>query len=422
MALKICVVSADPALARPSGSAEYLSHVAASLRDAGARVTLLIVNPPPPRLTRLRLQPRYLAAFDGIEAFATVGFGADFLPLRPSNWLAPLRRRLGRADAAPPPTMGWTLPPPDPAGLDWAARRVAALGADAVLLNYFNMIDLVPRLSARVATAILVHDVLRLRTDSILAVGGAVDFDGAMLARERAAFARADLCVAIKPSEAAAISTIAPGAQSCVAPFGVPIADWDLDAARPPRCVFVATEAAPNRDGLGWLLTEIWPRVLRRRPDASLRVIGRAAPPDGVSWPAGVERAGFVDDLDEEYRSAAVALAPLRFGSGVKIKVIEALAAGLPCVATAVAVDGIADVAPVAGQAATAPSPLFVADDAETFAALTVEALGHPSAAALRRAARAFAAARFARGQAGGDLVPALRAAIARRRADADSR
>ena len=59
------------------------------------------------------------------------------------------------------------------------------------------------------------------------------------------------------------------------------------------------------------------------------------------SWPAGAEPVGFVPDLAAEYAGAAVALAPIRFGGGVKVKLVEALAHGLPGVATPAGAEGL---------------------------------------------------------------------------------
>jgi glycosyltransferase involved in cell wall biosynthesis len=85
--------------------------------------------------------------------------------------------------------------------------------------------------------------------------------------------------------------------------------------------------------------------IVRRHPDVRLRVIGRdpsAALLALVEQHApNVVLEGFVADLDSVFSRATASLAPLRFGSGVKIKMLDAMARGVPTIATTVSVEGI---------------------------------------------------------------------------------
>lgn len=118
--------------------------------------------------------------------------------------------------------------------------------------------------------------------------------------------------------------------------------------ATPAVFVFLGLLSLPhNDDGLRSFLRDCWPEVLRKLPDARLRVIGRDPRP-GLSevierYPGSVVLDGYVDDLDGALSTATALVNPLRFGSGVKIKVIEALGRGVPIVSTPVGADGIAD-------------------------------------------------------------------------------
>jgi GT2 family glycosyltransferase/glycosyltransferase involved in cell wall biosynthesis/SAM-dependent methyltransferase len=98
----------------------------------------------------------------------------------------------------------------------------------------------------------------------------------------------------------------------------------------------------PNQDAAKWLATEIMPLVRRSRPDAVAHIVG-SNPPDEILTLAGegVEVHGWVPELDPVYRDARVVVAPLRFGAGVKGKVGEALACGVPVVATSLAAEGM---------------------------------------------------------------------------------
>ncbi|MTD58323.1 glycosyltransferase [Amycolatopsis pithecellobii] len=98
----------------------------------------------------------------------------------------------------------------------------------------------------------------------------------------------------------------------------------------------------PNRDAVRWLATEIIPLVRKARPDAVVHVVGSNPPPEITALDGeGVVVHGWVPDIDPLYRKARVVAAPLRFGAGVKGKVGEALACGVPVVATTVAAEGM---------------------------------------------------------------------------------
>jgi len=99
-----------------------------------------------------------------------------------------------------------------------------------------------------------------------------------------------------------------------------------------------------NRDGLLWFLQDVWPQLKQRFPALRFTVIGRNP---GVelqnlaSTLPGVELLGFVDDLEPYYARSRVFVAPLRFGSGIKVKVVNALYRGLPIATTPVGAEGL---------------------------------------------------------------------------------
>lgn len=125
-----------------------------------------------------------------------------------------------------------------------------------------------------------------------------------------------------------------------------------------------------NVDGLGFLMQEVWPRVVAARPRARALLVGRN--------PAAalVERAralrfdwtftGYVDDVRPHVARAHVYVVPLRVGSGTRIKVFEAMAMGRPVVSTGLGVEGL-DV--------TSGEHFLAADDAPAFAAAVLRLL-----------------------------------------------
>lgn len=150
----------------------------------------------------------------------------------------------------------------------------------------------------------------------------------------------------------------------------------------------------PNRDGVLWFVEEVLPLLGGEAAHATLTVVG-ARPPREVRARAG-ERVVVTGPVPEEdlralYAQARVVVAPLRFGAGLKGKVVEALAAGVPVVTTPVGAEGLPG-----GDA-----PLVVAGSAEDFAArLTELYTDEPRWERLARDGAAYAAAHFTRAAA----------------------
>ncbi len=118
---------------------------------------------------------------------------------------------------------------------------------------------------------------------------------------------------------------------------------------------------APNWDAVLWLKQTLWPGIRARLPEAELHVYGAYPPPKATQLhnPAqGFLVKGWAEDALQVMRTARVNLAPLRFGAGLKGKLVDALAAGTPSVTTAIGAEGMA------GDEAW-PQP--VADSSECF-------------------------------------------------------
>jgi glycosyltransferase involved in cell wall biosynthesis len=99
----------------------------------------------------------------------------------------------------------------------------------------------------------------------------------------------------------------------------------------------------PNRDGIRWFCRDIWPMIHSARPDARLEIVGIDPPPDvmALSELPGVEVTGFVPDIRPTLWTATLSIAPLRWGGGTRLKILEALAAGCPTVSTSAGAEGL---------------------------------------------------------------------------------
>jgi glycosyltransferase involved in cell wall biosynthesis len=116
-----------------------------------------------------------------------------------------------------------------------------------------------------------------------------------------------------------------------------------LSPAQEPVAAFVALMGwRPNVDAAVWLVRTVWPQVLERVPEARLLLVGRDPTPAvrGLAGP-GVEVTGTVPDVRPHLATARVALAPLLVGGGSRLKILQALGAGRPVVATPIGVEGL---------------------------------------------------------------------------------
>jgi glycosyltransferase involved in cell wall biosynthesis len=148
-----------------------------------------------------------------------------------------------------------------------------------------------------------------------------------------------DLLVTLSDADRASVQRLC-GVPCEVLPVGVDTKALTLAAADPapaePVLLFTGhLRWAPNREGLLWLLREVWPRVRERSPAAKLVVVG-ADPPAEALGLAGerVEFTGYVDDIGAWFERASVILVPILSGSGVRLKLIDGLATGRPVIAT----------------------------------------------------------------------------------------
>jgi len=120
---------------------------------------------------------------------------------------------------------------------------------------------------------------------------------------------------------------------AAIEPVSVPVSE--------PNAIFVANFAyEPNRNALSFLLEEVLPRAWEQLPDAHLLLVGAGLERPPSDDPR-VRALGFVDDLAGVYAQSRCAVVPLLQGGGSPLKLIEALAYGLPVIATSRAVAGL---------------------------------------------------------------------------------
>jgi len=129
----------------------------------------------------------------------------------------------------------------------------------------------------------------------------------------------------------------------------------------------------PNIDAVNWFVCEVYPLVRQQQPDVQFDVAGARPPAELLALNnagLGINVTGYVEDPTPYQRRAAVMVVPVRAGGGMRVKILNALAEGIPIVSTTLGYEGI-EVIP--GQ------DILVGDTAEAFAAQVLQVLNEPT-------------------------------------------
>jgi glycosyltransferase involved in cell wall biosynthesis len=279
--------------------------------------------------------------------------------------------------------------------LELVADTASEESADLVLASYWQMYRL-PDLVKDSELALVTHDLDYIVNRERLRLAGAgrrrERRNACLIERwEIEAYKRFDTILAVTEADAEALRS---------EPFGegkriltLPLA-LDLSVFRPGaferergRILLLGSFHSDfNRDALSYFITEVFPAVRRDFPGAVLEVVGTGADEKLIKRGGpGIEYLGVVEDIVPRLGGCSLMVLPLRFGGGVRIRMMEAAAMGTPVVSTP---------AGAAGMGMCAGREYIEAAGADEIAAAVVSLLGDPdSAAHLGRAAREWAEA-----------------------------
>lgn len=233
------------------------------------------------------------------------------------------------------------------------------------------------------------HDLLHQRAERFREHGAAVALD-VDLHEEIEALALYDAILAIQPGDARTIRALLPQKPVLVVPHGIDLpipAPGLAPGPRPIRLGFLGGRDESNRAGLHWFLDHVWPELNARFGSRiELHVAGQIC----EGWARtvkGMRVMGGVESIDEFWRSIDIAINPVRFGSGLKIKNVEALAYARALLTSPIGAEGLES---------AAPEGLRIAETPEAWLAILVGWIEDPAQIdRTRRAGRAHAERHF---------------------------
>ena len=223
--------------------------------------------------------------------------------------------------------------------LDLLLRLERTVRPEMVVATYVFMSRCLPLLARGVLRVLDTIDVFSTKTEKVVQFGVADDL---ALTREEEAtlLRRADLLVAIQPSEEEDLRALAPDRPVVTAGVDFPLVDGHGAPSGDPAVLYVASKNALNVKGIRDFLAFAWPLIRRDVPRARLLVAGPICEVVDGQVP-GVELLGQVDRLDDLYAEARVVVNLAVAGTGLKVKTVESLAHLRPIVLWPCGIDGL---------------------------------------------------------------------------------
>lgn len=315
-------------------------------------------------------------------------------PPRDSSLVARARRRLRLRAALLRGTPTWASERSAPGYADRVAELVQEWQPDIVQLEFHVMGQFLPALAKTSAPRVLVQHEPGVAGASEKGRHGVGPLRRRLEVRawrqfEEKVMRDVNAVVVFTARDRSALAAQVPGARLVTIPLGMelPARPLEPSGTDPDNLLFFGSfRHQPNIDAARRLVQGIFPRVRAQRPQVTLHIVGADATPEVAELTGdGIEFLGEVPDLAPHLDRAAVVLVPLRFGGGMRVKVLEALAAGKAVVGSALALDGV-DL--VDGE------HVVFAETDEEFASAALDLLADDSKrVALGRNARAWAEA-----------------------------
>lgn len=199
-----------------------------------------------------------------------------------------------------------------------------------------------------------------------------------MMRYEKRAIRQFDRCVVLSRNDLEALRALVPDCEAAIVPNGVDAGYFTPQESLPEEPGSLVFTGAmcwyPNEDAMLWFGGEVLPLIRMRHPRARLSIVGADPRPPVAALHDGekIVVTGYVEDVRRYIARSALCVAPIRVGSGTRIKILEAMAMGKAVVSTSIGCEGL-DV--------TDGENILVADSPEDFAACVCRLLEDPALA-----------------------------------------
>jgi glycosyltransferase involved in cell wall biosynthesis len=219
-------------------------------------------------------------------------------------------------------------------------RKLAdRLNPDIVLVEYVFVSKILDAFGSDVLKILDTHDVFGGRDQLYYKNNMAPLWFYTSEEEEKKGVDRAGIILAIQPQEAEYFKKISGKKVLVVGHLIRPLESEGTKPTLPPRLLFVGSTNHSNIDGIQWFLQNVFGIIREKSPEIELDVVGDIA--DSLEPSAGMNLQGTVGELTPFYKKASVVINPLQFGTGLKIKSVEALAMKRPLVTTPNGATGI---------------------------------------------------------------------------------
>ncbi len=357
-----------------SGNTKRVSSLVAAIRSWGYKVHFLGIgsdwSDAACKATR--------AVVDGFEIFE---WKADLDPYglpSPKGFIQRVvrwgRRRISLLLKWWPPALDPDLQQRCPDGFcEFVRCRVELLRPVAVIVEYLWLSRCLENLPTDVHRIIDTHDLMHQRLLQYRGTG-LYSFFQCTLADELKCLRRAGSVLVIQEEEKRILSSYLDASKLVLTPHGHRLSPPARNRSRTMRILFAGSAHAANVEGLKWFLQEVWPLIASQDSAVTFSIVGGCCQSvldlvAGLPGRSRIHLAGVVDDLIPECHQSDILVNPILRGSGLKIKVVEALCCGLGVVSTSKGVEGIDDLV-------ACPS-IRVADTPHEFAMAATALLNH---------------------------------------------
>lgn len=321
-AMKVLFVSSTPTHPTDAGSRARVRQLVAAVGSLGHEVHFAFVGRRP-----LAVDPAMRASL-GLRLHVL-----EYAPRRTARWaMEHLRRRLQQR-LGHEAGWRWSL---DAWYDEQLTPRLAALQArehfDVVVVEYVYLSRAFEAFGPGVRRVLDTHDRFAERHREFVARRLPYAWFSVTEADERRGLARADAVLAMQPQEREAFERLLGGAARVETVGHLFDPAEPVAPARVPAAIVVASGNVLNVEGVASFVREVLPRVRQAEPRFELRLAGGVC--EAIGAAPGLVKLGRVSDLAGAYAAAAVAVNPVRGGTGLAIKSLETLAFGVPLVTT----------------------------------------------------------------------------------------